>query len=185
MNLVEAVRGKLVAQPDVRDVLGYDTNWDSWIFQERLFVMLERSGRPVPTPQELVLLPDTNPRLGARAVAVVLGQRGNWTSPNEHNTMRFPRIVTEFWADPDRLADGSVTDPLSANDKITRAHGIVDRYLHRVDGSATWWPTDPAVTGLDAVRILRSSRLGELDFFPVADGDGLIRAQVFYAFGLG
>jgi hypothetical protein len=134
-----------------------------WLFQERLFTVVEQS----------------------QQCAVVLAQRGNWTSPNPGGTIRFPRLLTEIWADPDRVGRSDV-DPLSAKDKILLAHEAIDVHLHNVDSEVLWWPTDP-ITGYrpaDSVRVIKSSRAGELDFFPVPDGDGMMRATVFYNLGV-
>lgn len=159
-DLASACRGFLTQQPEIYNVLGSDEIWDIWLFQEKLYVNVEQS----------------------QSVACVLKQQGSWTSPNMHNTARFPRLITEFYADPDRDERQNNEFPLSAKDKILRAHVVLDRFLHFARMTEQWWP-DIAAPG--AMRILNSSRQGELEFVEVPDGDGMMRGQVTYAVGVG
>lgn len=160
IDVVAAARKYLAQQASVLTVLGSDSIWDLWLFQEKLLTKVESSGK----------------------VACVLKQKGSWTSPNTYNTARFPRLVTEFYADPDRDSKNNVVTPLSAKDRILAAHEVIDSFLHIVSGKENWWPSF-GTTG--ACRILRSTRQGELDWFDVPEGDGVLQGTVSYAIGLG
>lgn len=153
MNLTLSLRRFLVGIPEVTATVGSDLQWDSWIFRERLYAMVEGSGE----------------------VAVVLNTAGAWTSPNAHNTLRTPRLLIEIYADPTRNSAKQIHER-DAGDKALTTFEAIDRYLHNVSGHATMW---------DDLRIVKSTRLDEPELFDVPDGDGLIRAQVFYAVGVG
>lgn len=155
---------------EVRDHFGADFDLGSWVFQERLLARVEGASSAEPLAQ-------VNP------CALVLQHRGSWTAPNEHNTMMFPRIALVYYADPDRDSLGHVRDPLTARDRILAAHDAVDFYLHRLHFSGA------RIIGREdedpGVRVIRCTRLGELDFAVVPEGDGVLSAQVFYALGVG
>jgi hypothetical protein len=151
--LAAGSRTVLASDTALTDLLGKDDVWDTWIFQDRLYAAIERSG----------------------AVAVVLEARGAWTSPNMHNTMRFPRLWVGYYADPSRDAAGNVTE-YDAADKIEAVHALVDRHLHRPQGGEVMW---------GALRVIDAHRMGEPDYFPVKDGDGMTRAEVTYGVTLG
>ncbi len=159
-DIVKAARRFIAQQDGIASVLSSDAHWDLYLFQERLMVRIESS----------------------QNIACVLLQKGNWTSPNNHNTLKFPRLIVEFWADPDRDSRSNVTLPLSAKDKILAAYEFLDKYLHRVAGGDLWWP-DQDDSG--AVRVISSKRSDELSFYEVPDGDGMMRAQVIYNIVMG
>jgi hypothetical protein len=160
IDLVAAARGYLALQPELYSVLGSSQDWDIWLFQEKSYVRVESS----------------------QQTACVLKQMGSWTSPNSWNHMRFPRLQVEFWADPDRDEKANNAEPLSAKDKILAAHNVIDNFLHFTMLSEQWWPE---ISATAPMRILNSTRQGELEFAEVPDGDGLMRAIVFYAIGVG
>lgn len=160
IDIVSACRRYLAMQTELYSVLGSDDNWDLWLFQETLFTRVESSQK----------------------TACVLRQSGSWTQPNQHNHMRFPRLVTDFYADPDRDSGNNNSEPLSAKDKILVAHEVVDRFLHFTMLDERWWP-DSDSTG--AMRVLNSARAGEIEWTTVPDGDGLMRGSVTYNLGVG
>lgn len=151
MNVTLSLRRYLAQQSDVTALVGHDHEWDTWIFQDRLYTMVE----------------------GTSQVAVVLSQRGAWTSPNSYNTLRTPRIVVEIYADPTR--SNSRLEVRDAGDKAMAVFEAIDSHLHMVSGIASW----------DGLRIVGSTRLDEPEVFDVPDGDGMVRAQVFYGVGVG
>lgn len=160
IDVVAATRKYLAQQAAVSATLGSDSVWDLWLFQDKLLTRVESSGK----------------------IACVLKQKGSWTAPNTHNTARFPRLITEFYADPDRDSKNNVVTPLSAKDRILTAHEVIDSYLHNVSGKAQWWPSLGAP---GACRVFASARQGELDWFDVPDGDGVLQGTVSYALSLG
>ena len=152
-TFVEAVQVRLASDVSVQAVLGSSDIYPTWVFQDRPYAPVE----------------------GSQRVAVVLSWAGSWTTPNTHNTMKFPRLRVEFLGDPTRGETGQ-TRVQDARNKIALAHEAVDKVLHRVDGSDVIW---------SGVRILRSSRLGELDLSWEPETDGMVRAEVYYGLGLG
>lgn len=155
IDIVAAARKYLATNPGLFTVLGSDSTWDIWLFQEKLYSRVESSGK----------------------TACVLKQLNGWTTPNTYNTARFPRLQTQFFADPDRDSKNNVESPLSAKDKIFAAHAVIDLMLHNVSGQSRFWPS---FDDCDAVRVNSSVRSGELDFGPVIDGDGMLQASVTY-----
>jgi hypothetical protein len=153
LDYVLGARRYLAAFSDVRAVLGSDVQFDTWLFQRKLPVVVE----------------------GSQSCAVVLSPAGSWTAPNSHNTARFPRLQVEIYADPQRDSGRNVTVD-DTWPKILAAYEALDRHLHMAGTADVMW---------DSVRVLRSTRLDEPDPVPVNDTDGVQRAAIFYALGLG
>ena len=109
---------------------------------------------------------------GTSSTAAVIGYAGGWSGGNEHNTARFPRLSLDLWADPLRDPQKNVTEPGEVRRRLQRVFEVFDRTLHRPQGGVQWWGD---------VRTLSSSRLAEPAVYPVPDGNGLLRAQTFYA----
>jgi hypothetical protein len=143
----------LSACADLTVLLGSDTRWPFWLFQENLYATVESSSMS----------------------AVVLSAEGQWTSPNEHNTMQFPRLACRIFADPARDVNRNVTLD-DTRDKILAVKAVLDKYLHLSYASGVMFGN---------VRVLRSSRLNEAQVQPVADGSGMRQAVVYYAMGIG
>lgn len=105
------------------------------------------------------------------STAAVITRGGGWAGANLHNTMRFPRIGLELYVDPQRDASGHITDPGEAYRRIEAAFKVIDRHLHMAGGGHTYWGT---------VRV-SSARTTEPLTYKVADTDGVLRLQCFYA----
>lgn len=104
---------------------------------------------------------------GSEKCAIVVSYAGPWGSPLEGNTVRFPAVVVDIWADPTRNEDGSVYEH-DAKAKCFRIYDRVDRALHlvnrdREDGGAIFF-------GL--TRIFSSERLADPDLQWVSDSNG-------------
>lgn len=112
---------------------------------------------------------------GTSMTAAVLGYGGGWAGGNDHNTLRFPRLSLELWVDPYRR-DGHMHLPEERYRRLDVVFQAFDRLLHRVGGGEQWWGT---------VRTISSLRAAEPVIFTVPDGDGLLRAQVFYNIEMG
>lgn len=160
IDAVGPLRKFLACQEDIGSYIDTDSKWDIYIFQESLPIRMESTQK----------------------IALVLRQEGFWTSPNTYNTMRFPRLITEFWCDPPRDAAANVVNWVSAKRQIQKTHAYIDLFLHSVTSEAVWWPsfTDP-----QRFRVISSKRQGELEYFPVSDGNGLLRATCSYALTTG
>ena len=108
-----AVRNYLAQDEDLKRLLGRSASWDTWIFDERpVNVHVENTSRCL----------------------IVVNEDDQWTSPNEHNTLNFPKLFVDVWADPTRNADRSV-QIFDAKDKIQEIQKFIDRHLHLVDPS--------------------------------------------------
>lgn len=148
-DLVQGAVKWLAGFADITAVLGA-TGEAPWLFQHELWAEVE----------------------GSSATAAVIARGGGWTSPNEHNTMRFPRLALEIYADPLRDAGRNLTNPGEVYRRIEAAFDAFDRRLHRPASATVRW---------GGVRTLGCLRLAEPIVYPVPDGDGLLRLQAFYA----
>lgn len=113
---------------------------------------------------------------GTQSTAALVSRGGSWAAANLHNTLRFPRISLEIFVDPLRDAGHNVVNTGEAERRIDDVFDIFDRRLHRPDEGDQMWGD---------VRTLASVRLAEPTVYPVPDGDGLLRLQVFYAVTVG
>ena len=111
-----------------------------------------------------------------QSVAVVVTVNGGWASPNEHNTLRFPRLGIDIWADPLRNPDRSVRDPGELHQRINRVYKVFDTVLHRPRGGHQYW---------NGTRVIDCVRMTEPMLYVVPDGTGLIRCQTYYAATVG
>lgn len=104
--------------------------------------------------------------------AVVISRNGSWSSPNYHNTAKFPRLSVEVWVDPLRDGENNVIEPIESRRRAFFLLDQIDKRLHRPQGGAPqFWGT---------VRTIESTRLGEPVLYAVPDGDSMLRGQVFY-----
>lgn len=165
-NLALATRNMLAQQPSVRGlgVLGRSTKWsDGWIFADKPFVVIENTGRAL----------------------IVITQAGSWQTSNPHNTMKFPRIRVDVWADPDRNPDKTPKE-YDADDKIQEVFKHIDSFLHTVNldepgGKTRIWGTASEVATKSGVTILSSQRLdGDIEYFDVADGNHARMGTMYY-----
>lgn len=108
---------------------------------------------------------------GSQKTSIVLAHEGGWATPNLHNTLRFPRLVLNVWADPLRDAQNNNIDP-RVRGRANACYEIVDRFLHMTAGAERMFGT---------IRVVSCVRITEPVIADVQDGDGLIRLQVFYA----
>jgi hypothetical protein len=159
-DLVTAARRELASHSDLTDLLGSDATYSTWIFRWRPYVIVE----------------------GTSSAAIVLSRRAAHAAPNTHNTMRFPRLQVEIFADELRNAAGNPTRAARAEDYCESVFDVMDKYLHRPDAKGFYWGAEGDDPGL---RILSSWRLDELDVVDVPDGDGMVRGLVSYGVTLG
>lgn len=148
-DVVDAVAQFLLAQSDVIAAVGTDPV--PWVFQRIPGVRLKSTQK----------------------TAVVVALAGAWTTPNQHNTMQFPRVLIECYGDPTRDPATNV----SIDDGETKALATwraVNAHLHRPQGGV--------LPGVDAagLRIIGSLRLDEPDPIEVPEGDGLMVVRTYY-----
>lgn len=109
---------------------------------------------------------------GTGKTAVVFSHEGGWTAANTHNSLRFPRLTMNVWADPLRDARNNVRYPGEVMRRVYACYKTFDSFLHRTGESEARWGT---------VRVISSVRLAEPVIYVVPDGDGLVRCLVNYA----
>lgn len=109
---------------------------------------------------------------GTGKTGAVISNEGGWATANMHNTLRFPRLTVNIWADPLRDNVHNVVDPGEVMRRAHATYRVFDKYLHRTGGPEVMW---------GQLRILACVRLVEPTIYIVPDGDGLVRCQVNYA----
>lgn len=158
-----AARNLLAQDADLKALLGKSASWDTWIFDESpVGVKVENSQR----------------------CWIVINENGTWTAPNEHNTMEFPRLELDIWADPSRNDDLSVKR-FDAKTKIKQIQKLVDKHLHTIDmannsGMPIVWGTAAEIANKTGVVIAASQKIDGPDFRPVTDSQGTWMATYVY-----
>lgn len=149
-DLVQGCVKWLSTLTDVTALLGrFPYTHTPYLFQRQMWVNLENSS----------------------STACVVSYSGGWTGPNQHNTMRFPRLLVEVTVDPLRDDAGMFVDPAEADRRLEAVYKVLDRHLHRPQSGTQMWGN---------VRTIASTRLAEPITFSVPDGGGMRRLQVFY-----
>lgn len=109
---------------------------------------------------------------GTGKTCAILTNQGGWTGPNLHNTLRFPLIGLNIWADPIRDDGNNISDPGECMRRLDAAFEVFDKHLHRVAGETQMW---------GPIRTVACARMTEPMTYRVPDGDGIVRLQVSYA----
>lgn len=167
-KLSRDIRNYLAQQEDLRALVGRSQNWDTWMWADKPLGKVEGYGKTAPE----------------RSALIVISEGTSWTTPNEHNTLSFPRVFVDVWADPTRNSDGDVKQA-DADDKIAAIHKVVSKYLHRVDngtskGQPLCWGTAEQMATWTGSLINSSSRAGEPAYADLRDGNGARMAAVTY-----
>jgi len=162
-DLSLAVRNLLAQDQGLRALLGRSQSWDTWIFDEHpVNVKVENTGRCL----------------------IVVNEEDTWTTPNQHNTMRFPRLFVDIWADPTRNSDKSIKK-FDAKKKIEDIQAFVDKHLHLVDsgtpsGEIYIWGTAEQIASKTGVPITGSQRLDGPTFSPISNAEGAYMGRLTY-----
>lgn len=154
-DVVQGAAKVLLSHPEVVALLGVNPDGSPYLFQYRL-------GAP-----ELE---------GSSQTAVVVSSDGGWTTPNVHNTLRFPRLVVQVFADPMRDATGNTKNFPEVQRRVDVVFATVDRVLHRPQSGIQMW---------GSVRTLSCARLSDPVTYSVPDGDQLLRSTFTYAVTVG
>ncbi len=110
---------------------------------------------------------------GSSGTAVVLSSDGGgWAAANTYNTLRFPRLVVNIWADPIRDTKYNNVGTGEVMRRVFATFKTIDGHLHRTSGAEVMF---------GQLRIISSTRLTEPVIYMVPDGDGLVRCLVNYA----
>lgn len=158
-----AARNYIAQDAALAPLLGKSQSWPIWVFDER----------PVGIKFE-----------GFQKCLVVINEDSTWTSPNEHNTLRFPRLIVDIWADPTRNEDRSVRMD-DARDKIEVIETVLSKHFHTVDmglpsGKIIQWGTAEEIEANAGVFISGSSRRSGPEFRPVKDNEGAWMGTYIY-----
>lgn len=108
---------------------------------------------------------------GSQSTAIVVQHDGGWAAPNQHNTLRFPRLLLSVWADPLRDDQGNNNDS-RVQSRANACFEIADKYLHLAAGGTVMF---------GSIRVVDCVRLTEPTIASVPDGDGLVHLQAYYA----
>lgn len=140
-------QGEPAAALDATDLLGRDALWPRWIWEERIQGTIENSQK----------------------VAIVLSLNGTWTNPNSFNTLQFPRLQVDIWADPTRNSDNSV-QLQDAKSKVYDTYMAIRPFLHNITPDIAFW---------DTTRVISSLVSADPTYNPVRDGNGACMGQFF------
>lgn len=157
------VRNQLARTPRVTALLGSSVTWDTWIFDQKpLGVKIE----------------------GTQRCMIVVNEFRPYTDPNEHNTLRFPQITIDIWADSTRTSGGAVKT-LDADTKIETIAKQIDSVMHLVDGATSSgslivWGTAQQEAQKTGSVIAGSLRLSGPDYSDVKDADGTRMGRLTY-----
>lgn len=105
------------------------------------------------------------------SAAIVISGAGGWAPPNSYNTMMFPRLRVDIYADPPRDAVGRVTRATEARTLVQRVGNVLDTYLHQTSNEPTFWREVVAVS---------STRLAELTISQLVSGDRTAVGSTYY-----
>lgn len=153
-DLTLAARNLLAQDHQLRKLLGRSASWDTWVFSEEPFANFEGSGKCL----------------------IVINENGTWTAPNAHNTLSFPKLTVDVWADPTRNPDKSVRVQ-DAKAKIVDIGKLLSRHFHLVDmgtrtGMPYIWGTAEEIANKTGVVISGSQFLNGPTFAQVRDAQG-------------
>lgn len=159
-KLAQDIQNYLRQQEDLTELVGTSKNFSSWIWADKPLGKIEGYGKIAPQRSALIVIVEDN----------------GWAQPNDHNTLRFPRVYIDVWADPTRNPDGSV-QMQDADDKIDAIHRKVMKYLHLVDmgdrnGMPVCWGTKEQMETWTGSIISSSSKNQEPVYSDVRDGNG-------------
>lgn len=115
---------------------------------------------------------------------IVINEGPQWTSPNTHNTLKFPTLLVDIWADPTRNPDGSVQLE-DAKAKIEAIQKQVDRVLNLIDsgtpaGGLWIFGTEAQVTSKTGVAVSESKRSSGPEYAEVTDSEGSWMGRLTY-----
>ena len=166
-SLSLAIRNLLAQDTQLRALLGRSLSWDTWVFDTNpVNVRVENTGKCL----------------------IVVSEEGTWTFPNQHNTMRFPKINVDIWADPTRNSDRTI-QLFNAETKIEEIQKLVDAHLHLVDPSTSAgmpyiWGTADEIAAQTGVLVVGSQRLSGPDIYPIQDSEGSFMGRIAYGVNL-
>lgn len=170
-TLTLAIRNELARIPALTALLAKSDAWDTWIFDERpVKVAIENTSKCM----------------------IVVSSADSYSGANDHNTMRFPQVYVDVWADPtrDTTRPGRPVKIYDAEMKIEKIFKHVDAFLHRTDpgspaGGVLIWGTAAQVAAQTGVILAGSHRIsGEVSISQVKDSEGTLMGRIAYGINL-
>lgn len=157
-------RNQLAQRVPLTKLLGRSQSWATWIFDER----------PVGVAVE-----------GTSRCMLVINEARPFTDMNDHNTMRFPQLIVDIWADPTRDPSDKSVSVHDATRKIEAIIPHIDAVMHTVDrgsanGSILIWGTAEQVAARTGSFVAGSQRIDGPDYSDVKDTDGGKMARLTY-----
>lgn len=150
MSVPEAVFVKLAAQPALMALIGTAEDGSPLMFQDTLLM----------TDEYLE---------NSQKVAIVITHRGEWTTPNRHNSLKFPRVLIDIYADPDRDADGTPLSTTNARDKVIAVADLLIKIFNRSEYFNEQWAGE---------WVMGSHHLRGPEWQPLREGGGLMFGTV-------
>lgn len=163
-RLSRAAADTLAQDKALRKLLGRSVSYPTWIFDQR----------PVKVAIE-----------GTQTCMIVVNELTQYTSPNDHNTLAFPRLIVDIWADPTREAPGGAPTVYDAPEKVEAIAKLVNRHFHLVDsgtasGGIVIWGTAEEIAARTGVAITGSKRLDGPDYSDVRDSEGSVMGRLTF-----
>ena len=161
------IRNTLAQDLTLTTLLGKSQTWATWIFDESpVGVRIENTS----------------------SCLIVVSEDDQYTSPNAHNSMEFPRVFVDIWADPLRNTDRSIRVN-DATTKIKNIQRLVDKHLHLVSpsgplGAPVIWGTASQILAKTGTVVAGSTRLSGPRFSGVRDSEGTIMGRLVYGINL-
>ncbi len=154
----------LVEDEELTALLPFDDIWPTYIFDENpRKVHIENTG----------------------GCLIVVSEQDPYTSANEHNTLKFPELLVDIWADPERRENGSVR-VANAKRKIEKIEKLIDKHFHLVnrastEGSVVVWGNPTQIANKTGVVIAGSHRLnGSPSYSPIKDTEDAWMGRLRY-----
>ncbi len=148
-DIVEAAVVRFQDEPSIQAVLGAYQTGKPWLFAHSPYVNVE----------------------GTQSTAAIFSYAGGWAGANDYNTVRYPRLSLDIWADCLRDPLGNPTDFEEVHRRVMACWDAFDRLLHRPAQHVEYW---------GPVRTIGCTRIGEPTVGPIAEGDGMRRLHCFY-----
>lgn len=134
------------------DLIGLTSGGDPWIWRWRPWEAVE----------------------GTSKVGIVLARHRGWAVPNRHNTLEFPLLQVEIYADPAR-GDELLPERKDAEEKALAVGKVVKDKLHVPLGKDIWWGNEEG-----RIRVVSSLASSEIGVEDVPDGDGMVRGLLTF-----
>lgn len=146
----------LLGIPDITNLVGSDFD-GAWIFEGAPGVNMQGISKTTP---------------GSAVTSIVVFNAGTWGSPPPGQTVDFPKLGFEIWADPPRDEHGQVTRPQDARVAAEWLYKVLDFYMNR---------TARGVVMFGDVYTWDSNRMGSIAYLPsVPADDHTIMGTVYY-----